>query len=223
MNKILLIEDEINSAKFIANELVKEAYTITLTQDGRKGLRLAREEKWDLILLNLMLPGLSGIKLCRQIRETQQTPIIIITSENSLEDKIDSLDSGADDYIPKPFHTRELMARMRSLLRRAGTISETDFLVYRDLEIDVKGRMLKKKDKTIELTKREFEVLLVLMKNMGRVLTRDMLLESVWGYDSEVEMKVVDVYISYLRSKIDESGKPSVITTMRGMGYVIRK
>lgn len=223
MNKILLIEDEKNSAKFIAQELLQEEYAITLTQGEFSGLRLAREENWDLIILNVMLSGISGIEWCGQIRKTTQAPIVIISAENSLEDKINSLDSGADDYIPKPFQTRELLARMRSLLRRTGTMDEGNLLVYYDLELDVKGRMLKKKDQHIELTKREFEILLVLMKNMGRVVTREMLLEMVWGYDSEVDIKVVDVYISYLRSKIDEPGTTSFVKTMRGLGYVIRK
>lgn len=223
MNKILLIEDEKNSAKFIAQELLQEEYAITLTQGEFSGLRLAREETWDLIILNVMLSGISGIEWCGQIRKTTQAPIVIITAENSLEDKINSLDSGADDYIPKPFQTRELLARMRSLLRRTGTMDEGNLIVYYDLELDVKGRMLKKKDQHIELTKREFEILLVLMKNMGRVVTREMLLEMVWGYDSEVDIKVVDVYISYLRSKIDEPGTTSFVKTMRGLGYVIRK
>ncbi|WP_310551161.1 response regulator transcription factor [Paenibacillus glufosinatiresistens] len=223
MNKILFIENEKNTEQLIGKDLLHEAYAVTLTHDECTGLQLAKEEQWDLILLDFMPPGFTGIELCRQIRATKQTPIIILTAETSLEDKIDSLDSGADDYLPKPVHTQELLARMRSLLRRAGTLNDEDLLVYHDLELDIKGRMLKIKDRSINLTKREFEILFVLMKNAGRVMMREMLLESVWGYDSDVDIKIVDVYISYLRSKIDEPGKPSVIKTMRGLGYVIRK
>lgn len=222
MNKILLIEDEKNSSNFTELELQQESYSLTIAHDGLQGLQLAREEEWNLIVLDLMLPGLSAIELCRQIRKTKQTPLIIITARNSLEDRINSLDSGADDYIPKPFAIEELRARIRSLLRRAGTLNNKRQLVFRDLELDIDGRSLKKKNIYVNLTKREFEVLLVLMKNMGRVMTREMLMESIWGYDTDVNIKVVDVYISYLRSKIDETGQPSVVQTMRGLGYVIR-
>lgn len=229
MNKILLIEEEKSLARVMELELElelelrHESYSITVTHDGFKGLQLAREEEWDLILLDLMIPGLSGTDLCSRIRETKQTPIIIITAQADLADTIKGLDSGADDYILKPFAIEELLARMRSLLRRAGSFNEGRLLVFRDLEIDIDGRALRKKKIYINLTKREFEILLVLIKNRGRVMTREMLLETVWGYDSEVDIKVVDVYISYLRSKIDEVGQPSIVQTMRGLGYVIRK
>lgn len=223
MNKILLIVEEKSLARVMELELRHESYSITVTHEGFKGLQLALEEEWDLILLDLMIPGLSGTELCSTIRETKQTPIIIIAEEAGLADKIRGLDSGADDYILKPFAMEELLARMRSLLRRAGTFNTGRMLIFRDLEIDIDGRALRKKKIFVNLTKREFEILLVLMENRGRVMTREMLLETIWGYDSEVDVKVVDVYISYLRSKIDEVGQPSIVETMRGLGYVIRK
>lgn len=223
MNKILLIVEEKSLARVMELELRHESYSITVTHEGFKGLQLALEEEWDLILLDLMIPGLSGTELCSRIRETKQTPIIIIAEEAGLADKIRGLDSGADDYILKPFAMEELLARMRSLLRRAGTFNTGRMLIFRDLEIDIDGRALRKKKIFVNLTKREFEILLVLMENRGRVMTREMLLETIWGYDSEVDVKVVDVYISYLRSKIDEVGQPSIVETMRGLGYVIRK
>ncbi|ULO04687.1 response regulator transcription factor [Paenibacillus sp. 19GGS1-52] len=223
MNRILVIEDEKNLARFIELELQHESYSVTLAHDGLKGLQLALDEAWDLILLDLMLPGLNGLELCRRIRKVKQTPVIMITARDGLSDKINGLDSGADDYIPKPFAIEELLARMRSLLRRSGSLNEGRMLQCHDLELDIEGRTLKKSNEIIELTKREFEILMVLMENIGRVMTREMLMESVWGYDSEVDMKVVDVYISYIRSKIDEPGQPSVVQTLRGLGYVIRK
>lgn len=223
MNRILVIEDEKNLARFIELELQHESYSVTLAHDGLKGLQLALDEAWDLILLDLMLPGLNGLELCRRIRKVKQTPVIMITARDGLSDKINGLDSGADDYIPKPFAIEELLARMRSLLRRSGSFNEGRMLQCHDLELDIEGRTLKKAHEIIELTKREFEILMVLMENIGRVMTREMLMESVWGYDSEVDMKVVDVYISYIRSKIDEPGQPSVVQTLRGLGYVIRK
>lgn len=223
MNKILLIVEEKSLARVMELELRHELYSITVTHEGFKGLQLALEEEWDLILLDLMIPGLSGTELCSRIRETKQTPIIIIAEEAGLADKIRGLDSGADDYILKPFAMEELLARMRSLLRRAGTFNTGRMLIFRDLEMDIDGRALRKKKIFVNLTKREFEILLVLLENRGRVMTREMLLETIWGYDSEVDVKVVDVYISYLRSKIDEVGQPSIVQTMRGLGYVIRK
>jgi DNA-binding response OmpR family regulator len=223
MSRILLIEDEKNLARFIELELQHESYSVTLSFDGMKGLQLALTEAWDLILLDLMLPGLNGIELCRRIRSVKQTPVIMITARDGISDKVNGLDSGADDYIPKPFAIEELLARMRSLLRRAGSLNEGRLLVCHDLELDIDGRTLKKGTEFVDLTKREFEILLVLMQNMGRVMTREMLMELVWGYDSDVDMKVVDVYISYLRSKIDHPGQPSVVQTLRGLGYVVRK
>ncbi|CQR56071.1 response regulator transcription factor [Paenibacillus riograndensis] len=223
MNRILLIEDEKNLARFIELELQHVSYSVTLVQDGLAGLRLALEEAWDLILLDLMLPGLNGIELCRRLRQEKQTPVIIITARDGLSDKINGLDSGADDYIAKPFAIEELLARMRSLLRRTGSLCQGQLLVCQDLQLDPLGRTLTKSGEALELTKREFDILLVLMQNMGRVMTREKLMESVWGYETEVDMKVVDVYISYLRGKIDTPGEPSIVQTLRGLGYVIRK
>lgn len=223
MNRILLIEDEKNLARFIELELQHVSYSVTLAQDGLAGLRLALEEAWDLILLDLMLPGLNGIELCRRLRQEKQTPVIMITARDGLSDKINGLDSGADDYIAKPFAIEELLARMRSLLRRTGSLCQGQLLVCQDLQLDPLGRTLTKSGEALELTKREFDILLVLMQNMGRVMTREKLMESVWGYETEVDMKVVDVYISYLRGKIDTPGEPSIVQTLRGLGYVIRK
>lgn len=222
MKKILLIEDEKNLARFIELELKHESYEVTVEYEGRKGLESALSEEWDIILLDLMLPGINGIEVCRRIRKTKQTPIIMLTARDGVMDKVMGLDSGADDYIPKPFAIEELLARMRSLLRRSGFVEDSKQIAYNGLVLDSEARILTKDQQIIELTKREFDLLSILMHNIGRVMTRERLLELIWGYDSEVETNVVDVYIRYLRSKIDEPGEPSFIQTLRGLGYVIR-
>ncbi|MDQ0493400.1 MULTISPECIES: response regulator transcription factor [Paenibacillus] len=222
MKKILLIEDEKNLARFIELELKHESYEVTVEYEGRKGLESALSEEWDIILLDLMLPGINGIEVCRRIRKTKQTPIIMLTARDGVMDKVMGLDSGADDYIPKPFAIEELLARMRSLLRRSGSVEDTKQITYKELVLDSEARILTKNQQIVELTKREFDLLSILMHNIGRVMTRERLLELIWGYDSEVETNVVDVYIRYLRSKIDEPGEPSFIQTLRGLGYVIR-
>jgi DNA-binding response OmpR family regulator len=222
MKKILLIEDEKNLARFIELELKHESYEVTVEYEGRKGLEAALSEEWDIILLDLMLPGINGIEVCRRIRKTKQTPIIMLTARDGVMDKVMGLDSGADDYIPKPFAIEELLARMRSLLRRSGFVEDSKQITYNGLVLDSEARILTKDQQIIELTKREFDLLSILMHNIGRVMTRERLLELIWGYDSEVETNVVDVYIRYLRSKIDEPGEPSFVQTLRGLGYVIR-
>jgi DNA-binding response OmpR family regulator len=223
MKKVLIIEDEKNLARFIELELQHESYSVTVSYNGREGLEYALNEEWDMILLDLMLPGINGIEVCRRIRKTKQTPIIMLTARDGVMDKVMGLDSGADDYIPKPFQIEELLARMRSLLRRSSLGSENRLLIHKGMNMDIDARILKKEDKTIDLTRREFDLLLILMQNVGRVMTREMLLDTVWGYDSEVETNVVDVYIRYLRAKLDVPGEQSCIHTLRGLGYVIQK
>ncbi|AIQ63984.1 PhoB family transcriptional regulator [Paenibacillus stellifer] len=223
MKQILLIEDEKNLARFIELELQHAGYAVTVAYDGKKGLEVALGSDWDMVLLDLMLPGMNGLAVCAQIRAAGSTPVIMITARDGLAEKIAGLDSGADDYIPKPFDIEELLARMRSLFRRSGSVQSSRVLRCADLELDVDGRTVTRGGTVIEVTKREFEILQALMENMGRAMTREMLMETIWGYDSEVETKAVDVYISYIRNKIDEPGRPSLIHTLRGLGYVMRK
>ena len=222
LNNVLVIEDGGDTEAFLELDILHRAYSITVTQDKVKGTKLAVEEEWDLIVLDVTHPGITGVEICRQVRRIKQTPIIVITAWNSLVDKINCLDSGADDYLPKPLAAEELLARIRSLLRRTGSPKDGSLLIFDDLLLDINGRALKKKNTAIDLTKREFEILQVLMKNTGRVLTREMLLETIWGYDTDVSLKVIDVYISNLRTKIDDPGTPSHVRTMRGLGYVLR-
>ncbi|EUJ30792.1 response regulator transcription factor [Listeria sp. FSL L7-1582] len=226
MNRILIVEDEKNLARFIELELQHEGYETAVANDGRAGLELAITEEWDAILLDLMLPQLNGVEVCRRVRQVKETPIIMITARDSVIDRVSGLDHGADDYIVKPFAIEELLARLRALLRRIET-SENETkqttLEYRDIVVEKESRIVKRGEDIIDLTKREYELLLTLMENINIVLTREVLLNKVWGYETEVETNVVDVYVRYLRNKIDnKNDDESYIQTVRGTGYVMR-
>ena len=227
-HRVLIIEDEKNLARFVDLELQHEGYETAICHDGRKGLETALNQEWDVILLDLMLPELNGLEVCRRIRPIKDTPIIIMTARDSVIDRVSGLDQGADDYIVKPFAIEELLARLRALFRRIDhnkeekNQSQQSSVKYRNLVIEKKGRIVKRDDQVIDLTKREYELLLYLMENLTTVLSREVLLDKVWGYKTEVETNVVDVYIRYLRNKIDVPGKDSYIQTVRGTGYVMR-
>lgn len=225
MPKLLLIEDEKNLARFIELELQYEGYEIKVCQDGRSGLQLALSDTWDAVLLDLMLPELNGMEVCRRIRQNNKTiPIIMITARDSVLDRVSGLDSGADDYIVKPFAIEELLARLRSLLRRVQALSSSELttLTFKDLVVELESCVVKKGQKIISLTKREYDLLVIFMSNINIVLTREVLLNKVWGYSTGVETNVVDVYVRYLRNKIDEQNERSYIQTVRGTGYVMR-
>ncbi|ANK59315.1 MULTISPECIES: response regulator transcription factor [Loigolactobacillus] len=227
MSKILIIEDEKNLARFVELELKHEGYETAVHYNGRTGLDAALATDWDAILLDLMLPELNGLEVCRRVRQVKNTPIIMMTARDSVIDRVSGLDHGADDYIVKPFAIEELLARLRALLRRIDIEGEQNnakqtTVSYRDLTIEKENRVVKRGNETIDLTKREYELLLTLMENINVVLGRDVLLNKVWGYESEVETNVVDVYIRYLRNKIDRDGEESYIQTVRGTGYVMR-
>ncbi|KIL48822.1 PhoB family transcriptional regulator [Jeotgalibacillus alimentarius] len=220
-NRILVIEDEKNLARFIELELQYEGYEVVSEQDGRDGLNMALSENFDLILLDLMLPSLSGMEICRRIRQVKDLPIIMITAKDGVMDRVSGLDSGADDYIVKPFAIEELLARMRALMRRTGNESQ-DTLNHKDLSLMTKSYKVEKNGQEIILTNKEFNLLKMLLENKDIVLTRDRIMEKVWGYDAEAETNVVDVYIRHLRNKIDPDQPSAYIETVRGTGYVIR-
>ncbi|MBT2731278.1 response regulator transcription factor [Carnobacterium sp. ISL-102] len=229
MNKILIIEDEKNLARFVELELKHEGYATEVRYNGRSGLEaaVAEDAHWDVILLDLMLPELNGIDVCRRIRQVSNVPIIMMTARDSVIDRVSGLDHGADDYIVKPFAIEELLARLRALFRRIEIESEQNItkqttVTYRDLKVEKENRVVRRGEEVIELTKREYELLLELMENVNVVLARDVLLNKVWGYETEVETNVVDVYIRYLRNKIDVPNVDSYIQTVRGTGYVMR-
>ena len=223
-NRILIIEDEEKIARFIELELIHEGYEVEKCGDGRAGLELAEGGDFSLVLLDIMLPGLNGLEVLRRLRRSSDVPVIMLTARDAVMDKVAGLDQGADDYITKPFAIEELLARIRLVLRRRshqnhGTAQEApaDLLTLSESHHEVKYA-----GNEIELTGREFDLLNTLLINKNIVLSRDRLLGSVWGYDYMGETNVVDVYIRYLRSKIDEVYGINLIQTVRGVGYVIR-
>ncbi|HEP4571295.1 TPA: two-component system response regulator CovR [Streptococcus pyogenes] len=224
--KILIIEDEKNLARFVSLELQHEGYEVIVEVNGREGLETALEKEFDLILLDLMSPEMDGFEVTRRLQTEKTTYIMMMTARDSIMDVVAGLDRGADDYIVKPFAIEELLARIRAIFRRQDIESEKKVPsqgIYRDLVLNPQNRSVNRGDDEISLTKREYDLLNILMTNMNRVMTREELLSNVWKYDEAVETNVVDVYIRYLRGKIDIPGKESYIQTVRGMGYVIRE
>ena len=227
--RILIIEDEEKIARFIELELIHEGYEVEKCGDGRTGLELAEGGDFSLVLLDIMLPELNGLEVLRRLRRNSDVPVIMLTARDSVMDKVAGLDQGADDYITKPFAIEELLARIRLVLRRrtnndhaAKTETPDDLLRCGELTLSESHHEVKYAGNEIELTGREFDLLNALLINKNIVLSRDSLLGKVWGYDYMGETNVVDVYIRYLRSKIDEVYGISLIQTVRGVGYVIR-
>ena len=218
----LLVEDEEKLARMVEMELRYEGYEVTKAFDGRTGLEQALSGKHDLVLLDIMLPQLSGMEVLRRLRRESDLPVIMLTARDSVVDKVSGLDSGADDYITKPFAIEELLARIRAALRKGGSAKGT-LLCAGEVVMDVERHAVTVKGQSVELTKKEFDLLRHLLENKGRVLTREALLDSVWGFDFVGETNSVDVYIRFLRSKIDEAFGIKLIHTVRGVGYVIRE
>lgn len=226
MTKILLVEDESKIARFLELELAYEGYEVTVAADGRTGLEKALSGEADLVVLDLMLPQLSGIEVCRRLRQTSDLPVIMLTAKDDVCDKVNGLDTGADDYMTKPFAIEELLARIRNILQRRlkqrNTPLTSEPLRLGGLAMDIDAHTVHFNRNEISLTKREFDLLEYLMRHQNIVVTRDKLLDQVWGYDYAGDTNVVDVYIRYLRSKIDDPFNVSLIHTVRGVGYVMR-
>lgn len=222
MYKVLIVEDEENMVSFIQMELKYEGYEVDVANDGRRAVSMALENDYDLILLDLMLPGINGLEVCRRVRKEKDTPIIMLTARDSVMDKVTGLQTGADDYLAKPFAIEELLARMEVVFRRVTKPNKESEMKFKDISLDIEGRIVRKNDEIIELTNTEFQLLLTFMKNKNRVLTREVLLNSAWGYNSEAETNIVDVYVRYVRNKLDKSDKEKYIQTVRGVGYVMR-
>ena len=220
MDRILLIEDEESIARFVELELRHEGYAVDKAADGRTGLELALSGQHDLVLLDLMLPELSGMEVIRRLRRESEIPVIMLTARDTVMDKVYGLDMGADDYITKPFAIEELLARIRTALRKRTKTEKN--LVFGPLVMDVARHQVTCKGQPVELTGREFDVLKLLLENKQIVLSRETFLTHVWGYDYMGETNVVDVYIRYLRSKIDDAFGVELILTVRGVGYVLR-
>lgn len=221
---ILIVEDEQKLSRALQLELEYENYVTGMAHDGKEALRLMREQSWDLVLLDIMLPELSGLEVLRRIRKTDEiTPIILLTARDQVHDKVSGLDLGANDYLTKPFQIEELLARIRVHLRRPVPVHvKTAQLIVGDLTVDKNTREVKRDGQTIELTPREFDLLVCLLEHKNIVLTRDQLIEHVWGYDYYGDTNVVDVYIRYVRQKVDKNFAIPYIHTVRGVGYTIK-
>lgn len=224
MNKtrILIVEDEKTIARFIELELTHEGYQVETVTNGREGLELAQQTSFDLIVLDIMLPGLNGIEVCRRIRQFSDLPIIMLTAKDDTPSKVMGLDVGADDYITKPFAIEELLARIRVITRRKTNNLNRPKMEVANLILDLSSYQVFRAGRKIELTKKEFEFLHYLMQNQGVVLSREQIVEQVWGYDYPGDTNIVDVYIKYLRKKIDEPEPVKLIHTIRGFGYTLK-
>ena len=220
---ILLVEDEVKLARFIELELSSEGYKISVANDGLSGLTIARETSPDLAILDWMLPGLSGVEICRRLRTTGNTmPVILLTARDEVSDRVTGLDAGADDYVVKPFSIEELLARVRAHLRRTQE-QEQDILQFEDLRLNKRTREVFRGDRAIELTAKEFDLLEYLLSRPRQVFTRDQILEHVWGYDFVGDSNIIEVYVRYLRLKLEETGEKRLIHTIRGIGYAVRE
>lgn len=222
--KILLIEDDRAIAKVIQLELEHQGHQIELAADGQEGLRKALEGEWDLILLDIMLPLLNGYEVCKQVRVRKDTPILLLTAKDEVQDKVFGLDLGADDYLTKPFAMEELMARIRAVFRRksAPPSDQRNRLTFREIELNQDTYQVFFKNREIHLTKKEFELLAFFMEHPNNVLSREQILENVWGYDYYGDTNIVDVYLRFLRSKIEEKFNVHYLQTVRGVGYALR-
>ena len=220
--RIRLVEDEEKLGRMVELELKYEGYQVEKALDGRKGLELALSGGFDLVLLDIMLPQLSGMEVLRRLRRESQIPVIMLTARDSVVDKVAGLDSGADDYVTKPFAIEELLARIRAVLRNKSGQSGAPLAVG-PLVMDVEKHQVMVRGQSVELTKKEFDLLRHLLENKDRVLTREALLDAVWGFDFVGETNSVDVYIRFLRSKLDDAFGLKLIHTVRGVGYVIKE
>lgn len=220
--RILVVEDEEKLAKFVQLELGYEGYDVTVANDGLSGLMAARDNEPDLVLLDWMMPGLTGVEVCRRLRATgAMMPVILLTAKDGIEDRVAGLDAGADDYVVKPFSIEELLARVRAHLRR-NQPEDPESFQFADLTLSRKTREVKRGDRTIELTAKEFDLLNYLISHPKQVLTRDRILEEVWGYDFMGDSNIIEVYIRYLRLKLESENESRLIQTVRGVGYVMR-
>ena len=223
-DKILIVEDEAKLARFVELELTHEGYAVDKAPDGREGLAKMETGDYDLVLLDIMLPGLNGLEVLRRARRSVDTPVIMLTARDTVMDKVTGLDMGAEDYVTKPFEIEELLARIRVCLRKsARRAPATHALTVGPLALDPDRHTVSCNGQPVELTHREFDLLKILMENKGIVLSRNTLIERVWGYDYIGETNVVDVYIRYLRGKIDDAFGLKLIQTVRGVGYVLRE
>jgi DNA-binding response OmpR family regulator len=223
MQRILIIEDEAEIAGYLRRGLTLEGFTIDIAADGQAGLDLARENPPDLVVLDLMLPGIDGLEVARRLRAASEVPIIILTARDAVPDRVAGLESGADDYLVKPFAFEELLARVRVQLRRQQSAQQPGLLRYANLTMDTSAREVRMNDRRVELTTREYELLELFMRHPQQVLTREVIYDRVWGYDFGGESNIIEVYVRYLRQKLEANNEPRLIHTVRGVGYILRE
>jgi len=222
MNKILVIEDDPNVADFLKHGLIQGGFDVEVTETGHQGLEAAEAGSPDLVILDLMLPDIDGTDVCRQLRTSGDMGIVILTARGLVGERVRGLEAGADDYLPKPFAFEELLARIKAVLRRRSLQTE-GFIRISDLEIDVEKRQVRRGNRYIELTTREFDLLKLLAQHAGKPLRRDFIIQRVWGYQFEGETDPVKVYINFLRKKLNAGGEVDMISSVRGFGYVLRE
>jgi two-component system response regulator MprA len=221
--RVLVIEDDEGIQKFLRRGLAYDGYHVDVASDGRTGLATARDNPPDLVVLDLMLPGIDGLEVCRRLRSGGDVPIMILTAKDSVNDRIIGLDMGADDYMIKPFDLDELLARIRALLRRVQPTNAPKIYQFSDLSLDTGTRQAARGQRIVSLTAKEYELLELFMRHPRQVLTREVIYDSVWGYDFGGESNIIEVYIRYLRQKLEHDDDARLIHTVRGVGYVLRQ
>ncbi len=220
--RILIIEDDEAIVRVLRRSLAYEGYTVDAAFDGETGLALARDARPDLVILDWMLPGMDGLEVCQRLRGGGNLPILMLTAKDTVDDRVQGLDAGADDYMVKPFQLEELLARVRALLRRTQP-ERVPVLSFADLVLDTSTRQALRKGRAISLTAKEYDLLELFLRHPRQVLTREMIFDRVWGYDFGGESNVLDVYIRYLRQKLEAEGEARLLHTVRGVGYVLRE
>jgi DNA-binding response OmpR family regulator len=222
MQRILIIEDEPEIAGYLRRGLVLEGFQVTVAGDGPAGLAADRETPHELVVLDLMLPGIDGLEVARRLRAASDVPIIILTARDAVADRVRGLETGADDYLVKPFAFEELLARIRVQLRRRQAGGQSEVIRFGSLTLDTAARELRVGDRRVELTAKEYELLELFMRHPNQVLTREVIYDRVWGYDFGGESNIIEVYVRYLRQKLEANGEARVIQTVRGAGYILR-
>jgi two-component system response regulator MprA len=221
---ILIIEDDTSIANMLRRGLIFEGFDAVTAASGPEGLDLARERMPDLVGLDWMLPGLDGLEVCRRLRAaSRDLPILMLTAKEAVPDRVSGLDAGADDYMVKPFAFEELVARVRALLRRNRPADTPDILHFADLELDTGTRLARRGERTFDLTAKEYDLLFLFMRHPRQVMTRDQIFDDVWGYDFGGESNIIEVYVRYLRTKMEAAGEPRLLHTARGVGYALRE